>query len=74
MGRDGCHGNRVSLEVGHKTLDEVHDKCAPRGLTTAQVGVPPREKHASEVLAAPNDELSHRLLGNHNFLPEQEAA
>ena len=71
MGRVGSHVHHVSLEVSHKTLDEVHDKGAPRGLTTAEVGVPPGEKHASEVLAA---ELSHGLPGNCDLLSEQEAA
>ena len=47
MGRVTSHDHHVSLEIGQKTLDEAHDACVARGLTTAQVGVPPREKHAS---------------------------
>ena len=74
MGRVSSHDHHVGLEVGHKTLDEVHDQWAPRGLTTAEVCVPPREKNASKVLAAPNCELALGLLGNHDLLPEQVAA
>ena len=74
MGRVSSHDHHVGLEVGHKTLDEVHDQWAPRGLTTTEVGVPPGEKNTSKVLAAPNCELSQRLLGNLDLLFEQEAA
>ena len=46
-GRVTGHDHHVSLEIGHKTLDEAHDACVARGLATAQVSVSSRKKHTS---------------------------